>query len=275
MMSRYDPWVNLLRTTVAAFAAGVGGADAVTVLPFDSLYGRSDPFARRIARNTSALLVQEAHVARVADPSGGAYAVEKLTDDLVLRGWDELQRIEESGGARDALQGGSFVDRVSRTREQRRRDVAHRRRPVTGLTEFPNLAETLPERPRQTSHFDHVRRWGEDFEAMRDEPAATKVFLATLGSVAAHTARATFATNLLAAGGIAVDSTAYDGHRVVCLAGTDAAYDEAGAETAAELRRAGARRVIVAGRAREWADDFCAVGVDAVAFLTRTREALA
>ncbi len=275
MMSKYDPYVNLLRTTVAAFAAAVGGADAITVLPFDSLAGRSDPFARRIARNTSALLVEESHVAVVTDPAGGSYVVEKLTDDLTLRGWEELQLIEAAGGAYDALENRSFFDRVAETAKRRRRDVATRRRPITGLTEFPNLAETLPERPEQTSDFDAVRRWGEDFEDMRDAPPAAPVFLATLGTVAAHTARATFATNLLASGGIAVETGEHAGQPVVCVAGTDAAYDESGAETAAALREAGAQRVIVAGQPRDWADDACAVGVDAVAFLTRTREALA
>ena len=95
MMSKYDPWVNMLRTTVAAFAAGVGGADAVTVLPFDSPLGTPDAFGRRIARNTSALLISESHVARVADPAGGAYAVEKLTDDLAVAAWELFGRLEE------------------------------------------------------------------------------------------------------------------------------------------------------------------------------------
>jgi methylmalonyl-CoA mutase len=84
MMSKYDPWVNMLRTTVAAFAAGVGGADAVTVLPFDSALGLPDGLGRRIARNTSHLLVDASHVASVADPAGGAHAVEKLTADLAV-----------------------------------------------------------------------------------------------------------------------------------------------------------------------------------------------
>ncbi len=82
MMAKYDPWVNMLRTTVAAFAAGVGGADAVSVLPFDTALGLPDAFSRRIARNTSSLLISESHVAKVVDPAGGSYAVEKMTDDL-------------------------------------------------------------------------------------------------------------------------------------------------------------------------------------------------
>ncbi len=166
----------------------------------------------------------------------------------------------------------------------RARQVATRTRPITGLTEFPDLAEELPAR-QPDGAFEGVRTYGAAFEALRDEPAAGHVFLATLGPIAAHTARATFASNLFAAGGVAVDVagatdgveallTAYDGQPVVCLAGADAAYAEWGEAAASALREAGAARVVVAGRATDYTDDSCAVGVDALAFLTRTREAL-
>ena len=278
MMSRYDPYVNMLRTTVAAFAAGVGGADSVTVLPFDSPLGRPETLGRRIARNTSPLLMWESHVAKVADPAGGSYAVEKLTDDLAVAAWQELGRIESDG--LDAFHGR--VDEVAAARE---REVAKRKRPITGLTEFPNLAETLPERAPD-NEFAGVRTYGASFEALRDDPAGAPVFLATLGSVAAHTARGTFATNLFAAGGIAVETAgatagveellaAYAGQPVVCLAGADAAYTEWGSEAAAALREAGARHVIIAGKPTDYADDACAMGIDALDFLTRTREKLA
>jgi methylmalonyl-CoA mutase len=286
MMSKYDPWVNMLRTTVAAFAAGVGGADSVTVLPFDSVLGRPDAFGRRIARNTSSLLIAESHVAHVADPAGGAYAVEKLTDDLARAGWAELGRIEEAGGIEAALADGSMRARIDETVARREEEVARRRRPLTGVTEFPNLAEVLPERePDET--VGRVRRYGASFEALRDDPATTPVFLATMGSVAAHTARATFASNLLAAGGIAVDVAgptatadelvaAYDGQPVVCLAGSDPTYAELAPAAITALRDAGARWVILAGKPDDLdVDDSCAMGVDALAFLNRTREHLA
>lgn len=262
MMSKYDPWVNMLRTTVAAFAAGVGGADSVTVLPFDGPLGRPDAFGRRIARNTSHLLIDEAHVAQVADPAGGSYAVERLTDDLAVVAWDLFGALDD--GAED------LAAAIARTVAERERQIATRKRPITGVTEFPNLGETLPQRDGEP---DPVRRYGASFEALRDDPASVPVHLATLGSVAQHTARATFASNLLAAGGIAVTTEPGD-HRVVMVAGTDAAYDEQGAEAAAEARRNGAEWVIVAGRPRDWADDSCALGVDALDFLTRTREKL-
>ncbi|GAA4375435.1 methylmalonyl-CoA mutase family protein [Nocardioides caricicola] len=260
MMTKYDPWVNMLRTTVAAFAAGVGGADSVTVVPFDSPLGRPDAFGRRIARNTSHLLIDEAHVAHVADPAGGSYAVEKLTDDLARAAWATFGRLDD---------GADLDAEIEKVVAERERQVATRKRPITGLTEFPNLGETLPVRDGEP---DDVRRYGASFEALRDAPPASPVHLATLGTVAQHTARATFATNLLAAGGIAVSA---EPARVACVAGTDAAYDEQGAETAAQLRANGAEWVIVAGQPRDWADDSCAMGVDALDFLTRTREKLA
>ncbi len=261
MLSKYDPYVNLLRTTVAAFAAGVGGADAVTVLPFDTPLGVPEAFGRRIARNTSHLLVDEAHVAVVADPAGGSYAVEKLTDDLAVAAWELFGRLDE---------GEDLAPLIEATVAERDRQVATRKRPITGLTEFPSLAETLPEREPAASD---VRRYGAAFEALRDEPATKPVLLAALGTVAQHTARATFATNLLAAGGIGV--TTDGAAEVACVVGTDAAYDEEGAERAAALREAGVGWVIVAGKPRDWADDSCAMGVDAIEFLTRTREKLA
>jgi methylmalonyl-CoA mutase len=282
MMSKYDPWVNMLRTTVASFAAGVGGADAVTVLPFDSTLGVPDAFGRRIARNTSSLLISEAHVARVTDPAGGAYAVEKLTDDLARAAWEVFGRLDD-GESLDAM--------VERTVERREREVATRKRPLTGLSEFPHLGETRLER-RPDPNAPEVRRYGAAFEALRDEPAASPVFLATMGTVAAHTARATFATNLFAAGAIGfvvagatqgVDDVlaTYEGQPVVCLAGADATYAEWGADLVAALRGAGARHVILAGKPGKpgkpgeiEVDDSCAVGVDALDFLRRTREQL-
>jgi methylmalonyl-CoA mutase len=295
MMTRYDPWVNMLRTCVAAFAAGAGGADAVTVLPFDVRLGVPDAFGRRIARNTSALLISESHLARVADPAGGAWAVEKLTDDLARAGWDELGLLEEAGGVLAAIADGSLQGRVDAVVAERDRQVADRSRPITGLSEFPNLHERLPERRPQPEGAPQVRPYGHAFEALRDDPVHEKVFLATMGTVAAHTARATFAANLLAAGGIDVVSlgahvdtaavvSSYSGpdggQPVVCLAGNDKAYAAWGRELVAALREAGAQWVVLAGKPgdrtvpEEVVDDWCARGVDALAFLTRTREKL-
>ena len=162
---------------------------------------------------------------------------------------------------------------------------------MTGLTEFPNLHETLPQRKPYAEGAVPVRPFGQPFEALRDEPAETPVFLATMGTIAAHTARATFATNLFAAGGIdVVNAGRHDdvsavlkdyqgpdgGQPIVCLVGPDKAYAEWGADLVQALREAGAEWVVLAGRPVEGVetDDTCAMGVDALEFLERTREKL-
>jgi methylmalonyl-CoA mutase len=283
MMSRYDPWVNMLRTCVAAFSAGVGGADAVTVLPFDAPLGLPDAFSRRIARNTSTLLFAESHLAAVADPAGGSHLVEKLTDDTAVAAWAEVGRIDGDTGDLAGLAG--LAERVAAVVAERDRQVATRSRAITGLSEFPNLHESLPERAPYPSGGVPVRSYGHAFEALRDQPVGQEVFLATMGTVAAHTARATFATNLLAAGGIDVVNEGahddvdavlahYSGEPVVCLAGTDAAYAAWGSALAHALRDAGARWIIVAGQPLDGTDDNCATGLDALDFLRRTREKL-
>ena len=293
MMTKYDPWVNMLRTTVAAFAAGVGGAASVTVLPFDSALGLPDTLSRRNARNTSSLLISEAHVARVTDPGGGSFAIERMTDDLAHAGWAQFQQIEAEGGVAASLADDDGL--CCRIREQavdaRERQVATRRRPVTGVSEFPHLGEELPQRRPWPAEALRVERYGASFEAMRDDPPATPVLLATMGPVAQHTARAGFAANLLAAGGVeTVSAGATQGPddlvaalgehdtTVVCLAGSDKTYAEWGTAALEALRDAGATYVILAGKPGEstvdGVDDSCATGVDALAFLTRVREEL-
>ncbi|MGH3565740.1 MAG: methylmalonyl-CoA mutase family protein, partial [Pseudonocardia sp.] len=289
MLTRRDPYVNLLRGTVAGFAAGVGGADAVTVTPFDAAIGASIPFSRRIARNTHALLVDEAHLARVIDPAGGSWFVEHLTDDLAGAGWAFFQEIEAAGGAGAALDSGLVAHRTAQVRAQRIRGVATRRVPLTGVSEFADLAEQPVQRrpvpgpaPGGLPEF----RLAEPFESYRDRSDATladtgarpRAFLATLGPLAAYTARAGFTRNLLAAGGIETPEagpteTVADvagafteaGAPVAVLCSSDALYTERAQETVAALRAAGARYILLAGTADvPGIDDRLYAGVDAL-----------
>jgi methylmalonyl-CoA mutase len=147
MLTRRDPWNNILRATLACFSAGVGGADAITVAPFDAAIGQPDRLARRVARNVHALLVEESHVARVIDPAGGSWYVEDLTGQLAVKAWAWFQEIERSGGLRAALAAGIVSDRLAASRERRRDALARRREAVTGVTEFPLIGETLLKRP--------------------------------------------------------------------------------------------------------------------------------
>src|SRR5207248_782004 len=130
MLTQRDPWVNMLRATVACFAAGVGGADAVTVLPFDAAIGRPDAFSARVARNTHAVLLEEAKLAGVADPSGGSWYVEKFTDDLAHAAWAEFTATEAAGGIEPELASGALGGRLAETWEKRAERRATRREPV-------------------------------------------------------------------------------------------------------------------------------------------------
>ncbi|OMI34914.1 methylmalonyl-CoA mutase small subunit [Streptomyces sparsogenes] len=290
MMTRRDPWVNMLRTTVAALAAGVGGADAVTVLPFDAAIGLPDDFARRIARNTSTILLEESHLARVIDPAGGSWYVERLTADLAEAAWAFFQEIERAGGLGRALASGLVERRLAATWERRSQDLARRKEPITGVSEFPNLAEPPVEREPAPAPpgggLPRVRR-DEAYEALRARSDAhlaahgtrPRVFLAALGPAAAHTARAAFAANLFQAGGIeavhepatvdagsAAEAFAASGARVACLCSSDTVYEEEAAAVAERLKAAGALRVYLAGRPGERREEWRRAGVDAYVF---------
>ncbi|MFC0602394.1 methylmalonyl-CoA mutase small subunit [Streptomyces palmae] len=289
MMTRRDPWVNMLRTTVAALGAGVGGADAVTVLPFDSALGLPDDFARRIARNTSTILLEESHLARVIDPAGGSWYVERLTDELAHAAWAWFQEIEGAGGMAQALASGFVADRLAATWQRRSRDLARRKEPITGVSEFPHLAEQPVEREPAPAPpaggLPRVRR-DEAFEALRARSDAAlaahgnrpRIFLAALGPAAAHTARASFAANLFRSGGIeaiqpasadaesVAEAFAASGAEVACLCSSDAVYAEQAARVAERLKAAGARRVYLAGRPGDRQEEYERAGVDAFVF---------
>lgn len=286
MMSRRDPWVNMLRTTVATLAAGVGGADSVTVLPFDHALGLPDAFARRIARNTSTILVEESHLARVVDPAGGSWYVERLTDELAHAAWEFFRSIEQDGGQAAVLRSGRLRDGLARTWAERSAKLAKRREPITGVSEFPFLdekpvhREPAPEPP--SGGLPRVRR-DEAYEALRARSdahlAATgarpRIFLATLGPAAEHTARASFAANLFQAGGIEpVTGGNFEesGATEAVLCSSDARYAEEAEHAAEALRAAGARQIHLAGRPAEYTgvDHYVFAGCDAVAVLSAT-----
>jgi methylmalonyl-CoA mutase len=294
MMTKRDPWVNMLRTTVACLAAGVGGADAVTVLPFDSALGLPDDFARRIARNTQALLLDESNLSRVIDPAGGSWYVERLTDQLAQAAWDWFQQVERAGGQFDALRSGLVAEWAAENWAKRSANLARRREAVTGVSEFPNLGEQPvlrdPAPAGPSGGLPRVRR-AEAFEALRSRSDASlasagarpRIALAALGPAAVHTARSSFAANLFQAGGIetvlgesaggsktekpdfealAADFTA-SGATAACICSSDAFYAEYGQEAATALKAAGARYLLLAGRPGERREAYEGAGVNA------------
>jgi methylmalonyl-CoA mutase len=303
MLTRRDPWVNILRETVAVFSAGLGGADTITVLPFTQALGLPDAFARRIARNTQLVLLEESHLGKVADPAAGSGGVEALTDALVERGYALFQEIEKAGGLSKSLESGAFQADVAKTAGERAKNLARRKEPLTGASEFPDInekpvsvllpapaAEPLPARALAP------HRLSEAFEALRDQAQAAgkppAIFLANLGPVAAFTARATFAKNFFEAGGVEalgndgfpdlaalIESYKASGAKLAVLCSSDAIYGEQGVEAARALAAAGAH-LYLAGRPGELeaplreagVRDFVFVGGD---LLAQLREALA
>jgi len=280
MTTRHDPHVNMLRSTVAAFSAGLGGADSVTVLPFTAPLGLADAGARRIARNTQTILLEESGLGHVVDPAAGAGGFEALTDALCDKGWAIFQEIERQGGMAMALASGCVAGEIRTVAARRERDVRRRKSPITGTSEFPNLAEApvtilAPAPPAPSVPHDPSclvsRRTAEPFEQLRDRADALadvkgrrpSVFLATLGKAASFSARAGFARGVFEAAGIAapmqegfasldalVAAARDSGMAAACLCASDEVYEsETGhatyeGETLAEVT---ARRLVEAG----------------------------
>jgi len=285
MLTQRDPYVNMLRATMATFAAGLAGANAVTVLPHTMARGLPDPFARRVARNTQLLLLEESNLAKVSDPAAGAGGIETLTAQLCEAAWALFQESEKAGGAFAALEQGLFQSKVAATRKAREANIARRRDVLTGASEFPNLHEAdatvldlqpialpPPGEPKYTFDALAPMRLAAPFEALRDiSDAALKargtrpsVFLANLGSPADFTARATFAKSFFEAGGIqAIDTEGFadpaklaaafktSGAALACLCSSDKVYAEHAEAAAKALQMAGARHIYLAGRPAE------------------------
>lgn len=299
MMSRRDPFVNILRTAMAACSAGLGGADSVTALPYTAALGLADAFARRVVRNSQIVLIEESNLARVADPAAGAGSFETLTEELTTAAWDAFQAIEREGGIVASLQSGQIQGRIAATRATRSRNVATRREAITGASEFPFLAErpvtVLDLAPRaresvaftggETQHCDPLptQRLAEPYEALRDASDAhlaaagqrPRVFLANLGPVAVFNARSTFAANAFAAGGIeAMNEEGFteadalaeafrrSGARIACLCSSDALYATHAVAAAEALKAAGADTVYLAGKPGDLGAALTAAGVD-------------
>ena len=281
MMTARDPYVNMLRTTAAVTAAGIGGADSVTALPFTLALGLPDRFARRVARNMQLILLEESNLYRVSDPAAGAGGIEHLTTEMAKSAWALFQEIEAAGGMAAALEQGLFQKKVAETRAARQAAVAKRKDALTGTSDYPNLGEAAVKvldvprvsTPTQPATFEALPsiRLGEPFEALRDKSDAAlaktgsrpKVFLANLGKLSEFNARATFARNFYEAGGIeAVTNEGFpdlaaltaafkaSGARLACLCSSDKVYEAEAADAAKALTAAGAV-VHLAGRPGE------------------------
>jgi methylmalonyl-CoA mutase len=279
MMTRADPHVNLLRATMAVFSGALGGADSISVLPFTQALGLPDPAARRLARNTQLVLLEESNLDKVSDPAAGSGGYEALTEEFCERAWHLFQQIDKEGGLHKALASGSFQARLAETRARRRERVARRLDPLTGASEFPILEEVfvsvLKPLPLSQQIEDATRlpktRLAEPFERLRaavDVMAETgtcpAIFLANLGPLAAFAPRAMFAKNFFAAGGIAgIENDGFgspqevaaafktSGAKLACICSNDSIYAEKAVSTARALADVGAKAIYVVGRPSE------------------------
>ncbi|WP_316198848.1 MULTISPECIES: methylmalonyl-CoA mutase family protein [unclassified Bradyrhizobium] len=300
MLTQRDPYVNMLRATVATFAAGIGGANAITVLPHTLALGLPDAFARRVARNTQLILLEESNLAKVADPAAGSGGIEALTKELCETAWAQFQEIEKAGGVFAALQAGLIQGKVAATRQARGANIAKRRDVLTGASEFPNLAEAdvaveaVTPIAAATNDLAKVTfeplapiRLAEPFERLRDRSDGLlkskgkrpSIFLANLGTPADFTARATFTKSFFEAGGIAAivgegasDASALaaackaSGATLACLCSSDKVYAEMAVPAAKALKGAGVRHIYLAGRGGEQEAALRGAGVDGFIF---------
>ncbi|QGF23542.1 methylmalonyl-CoA mutase small subunit [Raineyella fluvialis] len=300
-LTRDDPYVNMLRGTISTFSAAVGGAEAITTLPFDTARGLPGELSRRVARNTQIVLAEESNIGRVNDPAGGTWYIESLTDEIADAAWSAFQEVEAAGGMVAALADGLPTRILADLNEKRRHLLATRQRPLTGVSEFPNTSEpALDVRPRPEAPAGNglVRhRDAEVFEALRDRTgdSGQAVFLACLGSRRDFGGREGFASNLFHIAGLATPSCEggstdevvaawrATGTPVAVLCSSATVYAEQGLEVAAALKEAGARTLLLAGslkelgdpaRASALIDGTIALGVDVVEVLTTTLDTL-
>jgi methylmalonyl-CoA mutase len=306
MMTARDPYVNVMRGATAAFSAGLGGADSVSVLPHTLAVGLPDNLARRLARNAQLILLRESNLGFVADSAAGAGAFEALTQALCDKAWGLFQEIEAKGGLPLALANGSFQRQVAASAAALAKSVAQMKTLVTGVSAHADLAE----RPVEVAVGAPQRemfpvadgglapmRLAEPFERLRDLSDAVlrrtgvrpKVYLAALGPEPKHRRRVAFMREWLDAGGFeaiydgeaataeeAVERLRATGAPLVCLCGTDDAYAEQLEAFAKAIKASGVMGVALAGRPgefeRAWraagVDDFIFFGQDAVATLS-------
>ena len=300
MMTRRDPWVNMLRTTIACATAAWGGADCITVLPYTFALGQPDAFARRMARNTSIVLMEESGLGRVADPAAGSFAIETLTANLAAAAWTQFQEIEAGGGLGATLADGRWPLALAQTAAAKRALVATGKVLLTGTTAFPRLhddgvkALRWPDPETRASELNGAHmtplaefRPSQPFEGLRDAAdahaavhgAVPAVFLACLGPLASHAARATWSANFFATGGIPIVQSApllhsadagrafaESGATIACVCGAEETYSELAEATVQLLKTAGAKRVYLAGRPKSQEAALKAAGVDAFAY---------
>ena len=292
----YDPYVNILRSTTEAFSGVVGGVDAMEVAPLDEPFGDGDELSRRVARNIQVMMQEEFHLTQPVDPAGGSWYVETLTHQLAEKIWEYFQGIEAKGGMEAAVLSGSVQDDIAATLEERFHNLDTRADRAVGVNMYANVLEkkmgepigdtSAPVGPPVvTAKKITAHRWTERYEALRAKTEAwmektgktLDIFLANMGPIPQHKARADFAAgffevahfNMLRNDGFktvddCVAAAVASGAPVAVICSTDATYPELVPELAKKLKAAKPdMTVLMAGApAAEYKDAYVAAGVD-------------
>jgi methylmalonyl-CoA mutase len=271
--SIYDPHVNILRATTEAMSAAIGGADSITIAPFDATYRNPDTASERLALNTHAILQKEAYLERVPDPAAGSYYVEALTDALGAEAWKLMQRIEEFGGFAKAHDSGMVPAEIAVSRAKKETAVAYRRRVFVGVNQYPNLRERMLGKLEAHSGGDRERGPAifEDIRLRTEASGKTPLFLlAEFGDLKMRKARSQFATNFFGCGGFGIETRHFGNIDdivatpcdAIVLCSSDLEYDSLAADLIQALKAAGRETpVIVAGYPKDSIETLKAAGV--------------
>lgn len=258
----YDPQINVLRATTEVISAVLGGAESISVSPFDDCLRHPDESSRRLARNTQIILKREAFLSRVADPVGGSYLVETLTNSIASKAWKLFQELETVGGYRRALATGVIASVLSKRMDSREDAVACRRRALTGTNRFADVSEQAQN--SDALRFGSTPRAAQSFEALRlrtqqftnQTGRQPRIVLAEIGDAKMRSARSQFAAEFMSCAGLvtskslfkSADQIANSDAELIVLCSSDAEYLPVAAELMPLLRlHSNPAKVIIAG----------------------------
>ena len=288
--SIFDPYVNMLRTTIETMSAAIAGADSISTAPFDVAFKAADDFSYRIARNQQLLLKGESYLDKIVDPAAGSYYIENLTDSIAQYAWQHFLAVEEKDGFANAIREGYVQDEIAATAKQRDNEIATRRTTIIGTNQYPNLTETMNAKIEKRGDCGCHREKGtevktlepyrgaEAFEHLRlateQSGIRSKVFLLTYGNLAMRRARSGFATNFFGVAGYEIVdnngfATAEEGVKaalekkadIVVLCSSDDEYAEI-TETACNMHKGKVRSIVLAGFPKEMVETYKSYGVD-------------
>lgn len=259
----FDPHINILRATTEAISAILGDADSISISPFDSCFRKPNESSRRLARNTQLILKQEAFLSRVADPVGGSYLIEVLTNSIASKAWKLFQELETAGGYRRALATGLIASVLDKRMTCREEAITCRRRVLTGTNRFADATEEPPQPvdgtqaasgPRVAQSFESLRLRTQQFTKRTGRQP--RIVLAEIGDAKMRSARSQFAADFLACAGLVADKSLFEraegiadsDAEVIVLCSSDAEYLSVAAELIPILKQHGLpAKVIIAG----------------------------